>query len=43
MTKAKIAATATAGVIGLAVIAAAATAFLISKAFDDAFEDLYEF
>lgn len=43
MTKAKIAATATAGVIGIAVLAAAATAFCISKAFDKAFEDMYEF
>lgn len=43
MTKAKIAATATAGVIGIAVIAVATTAFLISKAFDDAFEDMFEF
>jgi hypothetical protein len=42
MTKVKIAATAIAGVLGLAVIAAAATAFLINKAFDEAFEDLYE-
>jgi hypothetical protein len=43
MSKVKIAATATAGVLGLAVIAAAAAAFFISKAFDEAFEDSFDF